>query len=496
MKNVIMYVTMAAGLTYAADQAVPEMAKASAIRRVDAGVVGTKERKASKTFSGKPEMPVVKSQGMKTSAAMPKANQPDGTVQTAVEVGAGSQKAQMVDGGKAQAAATGAKAEKVTAAGTAPATNDFLAHFISPVNGSTLSAQQTFAWTTGASVDRYALWVGSCQDCADLVDEDEGINLARTVALPTDGRRIYVSLFSYTGGLWYYVDYQFNASYGDQAIAAQMISPANGSTVTNPQTFSWQPGNHVDDYFFWMGSCFECNDMVNQDAGQNLAVTVNLPEDGRVIYVTMFSYIFGNWYYYDYQFRAPAPSATHTVRVNVTNQVGYAVNIYVNGANVGSVPAFTTAGTTLTLSSLSLSFELDQPRVGSTVLGDGMAGYWNTINQPTGTYNFTVNNVVGQDVYFVPSISNQTPQSLAVEVNGGLVAENRCNCDVPAFTNNVFTGYYRLYSNSNVRAFLSGTGYTGWYEFWGVDANGNVAPGGPLYQYVAANSGILKLTAR
>jgi hypothetical protein len=57
----------------------------------------------------------------------------------------------------------------------------------------------------------------------------------------------------------------------------------------------------------------------------------------------------------------------------------------------------------------------------------------------------------------------------------------------------VATGYYQLFSNSNVRLFLNGDNYTGPYEFFGTDANGQIAPSGPLYTLVASGSGIVNL---
>ena len=84
---------------------------------------------------------------------------------------------------------------------------------------------------------------------------------------------------------------------------------------------------------------------------------------------------------------------------------------------------------------------------------------------------------------------------LAIEVNGGLQAENRCNCVAPAYTDNVRAGYYELFNNSNVRLFYENTNYTGSYLYFGTDANGNVSPGGPLYQLVQPTTDLISLVA-
>jgi hypothetical protein len=91
-------------------------------------------------------------------------------------------------------------------------------------------------------------------------------------------------------------------------------------------------------------------------------------------------------------------------------------------------------------------------------------------------------------------VTNPTYQAIEMEVNGGLTAQNKCNCDVGAYTSNVGFGYYQLFSNSNVRGYVNGSNYTGPYDYWGEDANGNIAQSGLLSNLIAANSGIVKLT--
>src|SRR6202012_193958 len=131
-------------------------------------------------------------------------------------------------------------------------------------------------------------------------------------------RIVYLTLFTYVDGLWYYVDYSFYTLNG--AVPAYLSSPANGSTLGSPQTFSWTTGSKVTDHFLWIGSCQDCNDILNEDEGLNTSRTVTLPVDGRTRFVTLFSYIQGNWYYYDYQFRGGPVSA---VKVLVTNSLAY-----------------------------------------------------------------------------------------------------------------------------------------------------------------------------
>ncbi len=101
-----------------------------------------------------------------------------------------------------------------------------------------------------------------------------------------------------------------------------------------------------------------------------------------------------------------------------------------------------------------------------------MSGVFSTYNNPSGTYNFTVGNHIGNTDYFLPLITNHTYADLEIEVNGGLQPENRCNCTAPAGGTRIATGYYLWYSNSNVRLYENGTNYRGRYLFFGVDSNG------------------------
>jgi hypothetical protein len=469
----------------------PELNSASAVRHVlERGAAGSASMKVRRAFSGNVQKPVMPAgAGLQGSAGRKRAQQAGSTPETAVALTATRKGVLETVDGHAAASAPKLQSQRAASAGT-KATFDPRAQMISPPNGAIVAPVQTFTWTAGYNVDSYWLWIGSCYDCTDILDENEGTNLARTTALPTDGRILYVTLFSSIGNNWYWIDYQFVAS-DNTVIPAVFISPAYGATLGNPQTFTWTAGSNIADYHLWVGSCMDCTDILDEDEGTNLSRTLNLPADGRTIFVTLFSWSQGNWYWYDYQFRA---SSVLPVRVNVTNQLGYSLNVFVNGALMGSVDPYNTQGVDVAVTSLGVSFELIRPTLSGQPLGDAFAGYFDNIDQPSGTYNFIVGNQLGSDYYFMPLISNHTNVPVDIEVNGGLQAENRCNCDAPAGSDNVATGYYQLFSNSNVRLFRAGYGYTGPYRYFGTDADGNVAPSGPLYKIVASGSGVLHLT--
>jgi hypothetical protein len=453
---------------------------------VDRGRLGSPDRIPSEKFSGSARKPLGGlPAGLQGSPRMKVAKAPDGLGYTNVVTISSAQAAEMVvtQPGHAVPDAAHAKADVATA-------SDPRAQLVAPQTGTILPPIQTFAWQAGFDASEYYLWVGSCLHCTDVLNESEGLNLSRNVTLPNDGRIVYVTLFTYVNDLWYYVDYSFYTLNG--AVPAYLSSPANGSTVGSPQTFSWTTGSKVTEHFLWIGSCQDCNDILNENEGLNTSRTVTLPVDGRTIFVTLFSYIQGNWYYYDYQFHG---GTAVPLRVVVTNNLGYSVDIFVNGGYVGSVNPFSTQYANVTVASLLVSFKVDQPVLNGKVLGDAMAGYFNQINNVSGTYNFSITNIIGTTWYFLPELTNQTWSPLAIQVNGGLQAQNNCGCEAPAYSTNVAAGYYLLYSNSNVRGFYPANNYTGPYDFWGEDSSGAVSPGGLLYLNTAANTGIIHLTA-
>jgi hypothetical protein len=464
---------------------------------IERGLKGSKDRPEPKAFSGQPLFPAVpfgqaveggpndkaKSTAQGSTASIVMKSTRFAAFETAAVKSSGT--------GSLKATAAAAPASK-SSPENAVVYDDPRAQMVIPVDGSVLYPTQTFVWTAGYQVSEYFLYIGSCSGCNDLLYENEGQNLSRTVSLPVDGRLIYVTLFSSINGTWYWIEYQYQAPNGGSPFPAQMTSPASGSTLASEQTFSWSPGYEVGAFFLQIGSCQGCDDLLNENEGQNLWRTVGLPVDGRTIFARLFSLIGGTWHYFDYEYRASlTQTTTQLVRVNIVNQLALPVNIAINGQVVGSCPALTTAGINVNVSQLTVSFQVIQPTLNGQSLGDQMGGVFSQITNPSGTFNFVVSNKIGSNYYFEPLITNQTPVPLDIEVNGGLQAQNRCNCSAPAGDTNVATGYYLFYSNSNVRLYFNGSNYTGPYLYFGID-NGS---GVPLTNYVTGTAAQVQLVA-
>ncbi|GIU78718.1 MAG: hypothetical protein KatS3mg005_1956 [Bryobacteraceae bacterium] len=181
-----------------------------------------------------------------------------------------------------------------------------------PSPGSVLpGATATFQWSAGQAVTRYFLFIGRWQGGNTILSQDMGTSLSATVSnLPADGSTLYVRLWSLIQGSWQFNDYVFTAS-GTQPAAqkGQLTSPAPGSTLSGPSvTFTWTPGSRVERFWLFVGTSLGNNNIYGADQATNTSVTVsNLPVNGQVVYVRLWSYIDGAWQFSDASYRAAGP---------------------------------------------------------------------------------------------------------------------------------------------------------------------------------------------
>jgi hypothetical protein len=89
-----------------------------------------------------------------------------------------------------------------------------LAQITSPAPSSRLAGSTvTFSWTTGGGVTFYDLLIGSSLGAADIYNANDGTATSVTVSgLPTDGRTLFVRLWSWTSLGWLYRDFTYTAS--------------------------------------------------------------------------------------------------------------------------------------------------------------------------------------------------------------------------------------------------------------------------------------------
>jgi autotransporter-associated beta strand protein len=170
-------------------------------------------------------------------------------------------------------------------------------------NNSTFGATNvTLTWDSGSVASQYALWVGTAPGTYDLYAQALGTNRSQALIMPSDGRRVYVGLWSLINGEWKRNNYEFTAF--TTTAAAQMIAPTNGTTFSSsPVTFSWTSGTGVSQYAMWVGSAPGDYDLYALSLGTNQTQQLSLPIDGNAIYVRLWSLIGGTWDHVDYEYQ-------------------------------------------------------------------------------------------------------------------------------------------------------------------------------------------------
>ena len=161
-----------------------------------------------------------------------------------------------------------------------------------PASGSTLTAAATtFTWTANGSTTPVYLWVGSTSGGNDLANVGPLSGTSTTVTLPTNGAPVYVRLYSTLNGNLIYNSYTYTEA---SLLAASIQSPANGSTLSAQQTFTWTSNGSTTPVYMWIGSTLGGNDLVNIGPLSGTSTTVSLPTDGNPVYVTLWSTLNGN----------------------------------------------------------------------------------------------------------------------------------------------------------------------------------------------------------
>jgi hypothetical protein len=181
----------------------------------------------------------------------------------------------------------------------------------SPTPGSALGGPSvTFTWSAGAGATGYELWIGSNGvNSNNLYSSGEVLStsfLSVTASnLPTDGRMLYVRLYTDFNGTWRHTDYTYTAG-----SMPAITSPAPGSTLTGSSaTFTWSAGTGVTAYQLWLGSSFGNDNLYFSPVGTETSVNVaNLPVNGSTIYARLWVEINGHWNHIDYTYTAYLPN--------------------------------------------------------------------------------------------------------------------------------------------------------------------------------------------
>jgi hypothetical protein len=170
----------------------------------------------------------------------------------------------------------------------------------SPTPGSTFtSSTVTFNWTAGAGATAYWIDVGSTTGAHDYYSSGNLGNVTTLTVngLPTDGSNVYVTLYSLIGGTWTGNTYQYFALNATGGLAAMQTPVPNSTLSGSTVTFTWSSDANATGYWLDIGSTAGAHDYYSSgNLGTALNTTVSsLPADGSTIYVTLYSYVGGQW---------------------------------------------------------------------------------------------------------------------------------------------------------------------------------------------------------
>lgn len=181
------------------------------------------------------------------------------------------------------------------------------AALVNPAPGSTLtSTRVNVQWSGGKRADQYRLQIGRTAGGSELLDEDQGNALSRTVSnLPADGGDVHVTLWSLVDGTWESRAYVLSAASGGN-VRAELLTPAAGSTLSaTAAAFQWSGGVGVTRYWLHVGTSSGGAQLFNEDQGTALNTTVvGLPTNGETIHVRVWSFIDGTWQHNSYSFNS------------------------------------------------------------------------------------------------------------------------------------------------------------------------------------------------
>ena len=169
-----------------------------------------------------------------------------------------------------------------------------------PPPGSTLAGSTvTFDWSAGSGATAYWLDLGSTPTGNQYYQSGNLGNVLTTTVtgLPTDSSTVYATLYSLVGGNWLSNAYTYTAASGS-GLQGVITNPIPGSTFTGTTvTFNWSAGSGSTAYWLDIGNVAGGNQYYQSgNLGNVLTTTASgLPSDGSMVYVTLYSYVGGNW---------------------------------------------------------------------------------------------------------------------------------------------------------------------------------------------------------
>jgi hypothetical protein len=167
-----------------------------------------------------------------------------------------------------------------------------------PINLSTLTSNSvTFWWAGYPGATAYWLDIGSTMGGNNYYSSGNLGNVYNTTVytLPTNGTTIYVTLYSLIGSEWIGNPYTYTALNATSGLAVMTTpNPLSGTTVT----FNWSADTNATAYWVDISAVAAGgNDLDSSgNLGNVLTETVyNMPANSTPIYVSLYSYVGGQW---------------------------------------------------------------------------------------------------------------------------------------------------------------------------------------------------------
>ena len=157
-----------------------------------------------------------------------------------------------------------------------------------------------FGRTSSSGALRYDLWLGSSRGAGDLYLSYMDTPNVPAFNIPVDGRLIWVRIWTITAATALYNDYAYTALQ-----AAVITSPSPGSSLSGPSvnvTRTNSPG--AIRYDLWVGSSPGSLDLYATYVPGTAVTVPNLPTDGRLIYMRLWTVTAGGAGYTEVVVRA------------------------------------------------------------------------------------------------------------------------------------------------------------------------------------------------
>src|SRR5213075_1719478 len=185
------------------------------------------------------------------------------------------------------------------------------AQIISPSDGSNFnSGTVTFNWSSGSGAAAYYMYVGTSFNSNDIYNSYVTNNSTTVSGIPTDGRTIYVTMWSSFNNVWQPIYYTYRSCGSCGVVVAELTSPLNNSKFAGGSvTFNWSGGSGPSAYYMYVGNSFNAFDIYNSYVTGGTTTVSGIPIDGRTIYVTLWSQFGGVWRPNNYVFKASGGSS-------------------------------------------------------------------------------------------------------------------------------------------------------------------------------------------